>query len=228
MISHYTLNHSKKDIENHLNISLPLDFKPIYNASVRKPLPIITKSHPINAKNYTWGIIPYIANDPHIASKLCLANAKTINAKIPYCDLIKNQRCIIIADSFFFSKDNRYYRVTTKNKTPFGIAGLFELSGKQIDESFMFKSFAMIQCEPSLVLSDKTDLMPVILPREMYDVWLGKSNDSNALQKLLKPYTHEALDYYEVSNKILNSENNDISTITPIGETPTGQSLELF
>lgn len=228
MINHYTLDHTKKEIEEHLSISLPNDFHPIYNASIKTALPIITKLHRTEAKRYNWGIIPQDANDPQIASKLCVANSKTINAKKPYCDLIKNKRCIIIADSFFFTNNNRYYRVTTKNKTPFGIAGLYEQSGEQEDGTFMFKSFAMIQCEASLILSDKTSLMPAILPKDMYDIWLSNSEDGNALQNLLKPYSNEIVDYYEVSNKIANPEINNVSTITPIGETPTGQSLELF
>lgn len=228
MINHYTLNHFKKDIENHLNITLPTDFQPIYNAYVRKPLPILTNTSSKVAQIHTWGIIPYHANDPKIASKLCVANSKTINAKAPYCDLMKEKRCIIIADSFFFNKNDKYYRVTTKNKTPFGIAGLYEQSGKKDDGSYMFKSFAMIQCESSMLLSDQTDYMPAILPQDMFDVWLGKSQDTNALQHLLKPYTQETLDFYEVSDKIINENINDVSTITPFGETPTGQSLELF
>lgn len=228
MINHYTLNHKRSEIESHLGITLPSDFRPIYNASVHKPLPIITNAHPTEAKKYTWGIIPYHANDPKIASKLCVANTKTINAKTPYCDLIKTKRCIIPADSFFFRYNDRCYRVTTKNKTPFGIAGLYELSGKQEDGTYMFKSFSIIQCESSLILSDKTNLMPAILPKDMYSIWLSNSVDGNALQNLLKPYSHEILDYYEVSDNILNPDINDVSTITPYGETPSGHSLELF
>ncbi len=227
MINRYTLDHNKTDIEEYFGIELSSDFSPIYNAHPRKHLPILTNFSTSKTVDFSWGLIPNNAIDAQIALKLCITRAKTILAKSPYCDLIATQRCIILADSFFAEKDGQYYRFTTKDKAPFGIAGIYNQTGKQEDGSFMFESFSMIQTPASISIADQTELMPAILAKEMFGAWLSDSQKTQALQNLLIPYSRP-LDYYRVSDTIVDIDTNTSKTITPFGETPSGESLSLF
>ena len=59
--------------------------------------------------------------------------------------------------------------------------------------------------------------MPVILPRDAYDVWLDDAiDDAGALAELLRPYPAEAMECYAVSRDVGSPKNNRPDLLTPL------------
>jgi putative SOS response-associated peptidase YedK len=61
------------------------------------------------------------------------------------------------------------------------------------------------------------DRMPVILPKDKEGIWINPTlDDKEELLAVLKPYTSEEMEAYEVSTKVNSPQNNDPSNIQPI------------
>jgi putative SOS response-associated peptidase YedK len=59
---------------------------------------------------------------------------------------------------------------------------------------------------PNSLVADLHDRMPVIVPREKYDLWLDPDvNDFEAIRDILKPYDAHLMRRYPVSMKLNNS-----------------------
>ena len=57
------------------------------------------------------------------------------------------------------------------------------------------------------------DRMPVILPRDLEDLWLDNTvNDPDALTSVLTPYNDDAIETYEVST-LVNSAGNNVPDV---------------
>jgi len=56
-----------------------------------------------------------------------------------------------------------------------------------------------------------------MLLKEEWDEWLDpNNNDTDSLKELLRPFPEDALDYYRVSQKVNNAENNSRELIEPV------------
>ncbi len=61
--------------------------------------------------------------------------------------------------------------------------------------------------------------MPAILIKDEWAKWLDPTNDdTEALKELLQSFPDDALDYYPVSKKVNNVENNEKELIQPADE----------
>ena len=70
-------------------------------------------------------------------------------------------------------------------------------------------SCAIITTAANDLLAPIHDRMPVILPRELEELWLDRSvDDSGELGSVLTPYADERMEAYEVST-LVNSAAND-------------------
>jgi putative SOS response-associated peptidase YedK len=107
------------------------------------------------------------------------------------------------------------YCITSVDKKPFALAGLYEHWQGPQDE--MIDSCTIIVTQAKGEIAAIHDKMPVILSPDNYDAWLDvETKDPVILKPLLLP--HEVLDIrlYPVSRQVNSPKNNSPDNIKPI------------
>lgn len=172
-------NIDKLDIEKRINI-----------APTQEVLAVINDGKVNKAGFLRWGLIPNWAQDTSIGNKIINARAESVHQKPSFKNLIKRNRCLILADGFIeWKKEDRLkqpYRISLKDNQPFAFAGLwdrYEKNGEKI------VSCTIITTEANNLVGKIHNRMPVILTKEHEKLWLDRSyTDTNFLTQLLVPY----------------------------------------
>ena len=103
------------------------------------------------------------------------ARAETVSEKPSYRSAFKRRRCLVVADGFYEWKKTdagkQPYYLRLKDESPFAFAGLWESWSMEGGEEM--RSATIITTEPNEVAAEIHNRMPVILPPELYDAWLG-------------------------------------------------------
>jgi putative SOS response-associated peptidase YedK len=150
-------------------------------------------------------------NDPnYTGSKAIFLNHK-------YKRIIREQRCLVIADAFIIGIDTKPYLVYLKDKKrPFGFAGLWNATTDAKGQET--HSFGILTTVANPLLRKLGyDRMPVIIREQNERRWLSKSTELSQVLSMLNPYPHHLMNAYPISDKINDSQNNDMSFIQPIG-----------
>lgn len=234
MIQRYTICSPKKTLSIRFEAGVLVPYKANYNAASGNLLPVITDKHPDRVSLLQWGLVPYDSKDSQIADKLLNARVETIKGKQPFADLLPNNRCLILADSFYIWKEvhgvKTPYRVTMKDESIFAIAGIWdEWKMEESDESRLFGSFSMITTASNSLIGNYQDRMPAIIPKEQESNWLKRITETSEeeLIKILTPVSEELLNIYKVNTLVNNLENNSAKVIREANSTSTG-TLSLF
>lgn len=236
MIQRYTICSQKKIISNRFEAGILVPYKPNYNAASGQLLPVITDKHPDRVSLLQWGLVPFDSKDSNIADKLLNARVETIKGKQPFADLLPNNRCLIIADSFFVWKEvhgvKTPYRVTLKDESLFAIAGIWDewKMDETEDNSRLFGSFSMLTTATKGELSTYSDRMPAILSANKEQDWLTRITETsiNDLLTLTAPFDESLFKIYKVDNLVNKIENNSSRVIKETNSTSTGHTLSLF
>ena len=176
-----------------------------YNAHPYQRLPVIKKYINGNTlENLQWGLVPKWARDKNFKA-LINARLETIDEKISFKKLIKNNRCVAVADGFYEWKRKEkektpHYFVRKDNRTIF-FAAIFD--GDQ---------FCLITEEAKGNLKDIHHRQPVILNQTDVKSYLNiKFHESAFLNNRKVP----DLIFHEVSKDVNKPTNNSASLIQP-------------
>jgi putative SOS response-associated peptidase YedK len=168
-----------------------------------------------------WGLVPFWADDLAIGNRMINARAETVAVKPAYRNAFRLRRCLIVADGFYEWKvEGRvrqpyYFRLA--DDRPLAFAGLWERWEKRGD---VVESCALIVTEANLQARKIHDRMPVILPRDTYDLWLDTAANQRQLTALLHPYDASGLVIYPVSRLVNKSANDLPECVVPIAPAP--------
>ena len=177
-----------------------------YNAHPYQKLPVIKKY--VNGKtleNLQWGLVPKWSKNKNFKA-LINARLETIDDKISFKKLIKNNRCVAVADGFYEWKREEkektpYYFVRPDNKTIF-FAAIFD--GDQ---------FCLITEEAKDKIKEIHHRQPVILnPNDVNSYLNIELQGSTFLNNRKVPN----LIFHEVSKDVNKPTNNSASLIQPI------------
>ncbi len=162
-----------------------------------------------------------LTNDPnYTGSKAIFLNHK-------YKRVIREQRCLVIADAFIIGIENKPYLVYLKDKKrPFGFAGLWndttDAKGQEIH------SFGILTTVANpLIKRLGYDRMPVIINEQNERRWFSKSTELSQVLSMLNPYPHHLMNAYPISDKIKDVENNELSIIQPVGSRVYSERLAM-
>ena len=98
------------------------------------------------------------------------------------------------------------------DRSPFGLAGLWE-NWKNPSTGEWVRTFAVLTTEANELVAEIHDRMPVILPPEAYDRWLGLEPDP---RDLLNPFQAELMTMWPVSRRVNTPKNDDEDLIRPV------------
>lgn len=190
-----------------------------YNIAPSQDAPVVIEDKGRLLELYRWGLVPAWAKDPAIGYKMINARAETIGEKPSFKRPFEKNRCLVLADGFFeWRRDpggkKTPHRVVLKSREPFAMAGLWD-TWKKPDGSPL-RSFTIITTEASEKLRTLHERMPVILSSEGQDIWLDPKSEPAKLQSLLKPFSGEQLEFFEVSPLVNKPENDRPEILEPV------------
>lgn len=124
----------------------------------------------------------------------------------------------MVADGFFeWQKQNGTKTpllIQLKSRSPFGFAGLYESWTSPSGESV--PTCTIITTEPNEIVRPIHDRMPVILRRDVEDLWLDTSiEDPTRLLNLLSPYSAAEMEAFAVSTLVNSVKNDSIACVEP-------------
>lgn len=214
MCGRFTLTVDAESIQMHFPwLKVPDIIEPRYNIAPSQPIAVVPNTGENELDFFIWGLIPSWAKDPKIGNRLINARSETLSEKPSFRSAYKRRRCLVLADGFYEwvkqpgQKVKSPFYVQMESKEPFAFAGLWE-TWYSPDGSEL-KTAAIITTEPNELVSRIHARMPVILPREAYDLWLDpeeKSKDN--FDHILTPYPSSEMIQFPVS-RIVNSPSND-------------------
>jgi putative SOS response-associated peptidase YedK len=147
------------------------------------------------------------------------AKAETVAEKPAFREAFRRQRCLVVADGFFEWRHEGKLRIPVyirlKSQRPMGFAGLYNTWISPDGDALC--TCSIITTEANELLSPIHDRMPAIIPEDKDDLWLDpKINDKDRLMPLLRPYSPNEMEYYEVSSVINKPENDSPEIIMPV------------
>lgn len=172
-----------------------------------------------------WGLIPSWAKEPKIAYKLINARAETAGEKPSFRAAMRARRCLIPADGFYEwtrrGKARQPWLIAPEDGVPFVFAGLWErwtvprgaaLTGSLAEyrPGEAIETCTVLTTEANEVLARVHHRMPVILPREAFEPWLG----GDAVE--LGPYPGDGMRVHPVSMLVNKPANDDPRCVEPV------------
>ena len=177
-----------------------------YNAHPYQKLPVIKKYKNGNTlENLKWGLVPSWAKDKDFKA-LINARLETIDEKVSFKKLIKDFRCVAVADGFYEwkrkEKEKTPHSFIREDKKPIFFAGIYESD-----------QFCLITEEASDNIKEIHHRQPVILNQTDVNRYLNlELSGSSFLKEAKKPN----LIFHEVSKDVNKPTNNTASLIQPI------------
>jgi putative SOS response-associated peptidase YedK len=205
------------------------DEKPRYNIAPTQQVPIIRQIDGHRELSMVrWGLIPPWADPEKPLPMMNNARSEEVTAKPTFKSIIKNKRCLIIADGFYewetIGKIKQPHYFGLRGYEPFAFAGLWQTwhkGDKPVD------SCTIMTTSANELVGEIHDRMPVILSPDDYDLWLDPEMQEPAkLTRLYKPFAASEMESHLVSMNVNKVANQGAELIEPI-ETPGGQQ-ELF
>lgn len=218
MAGRYTITSTPEEIHKRYHVDVPENYRKRYNAAPTQLLPIISSNSPDRLSFFHWGLIPQIAKNKTIATKLINARSDSINDKISFKNSLKSRRCIVPVDGFYewksiSKKSSIPYRISMQSGELFSLAGLWE--SFEDDKGNEVFTFTIITTEANADVAKIHDRMPVILAPEEEQIWLHLKTDENKILDMLTPYPDHNLRSYAVSIKVNDLANDSPDLIMP-------------
>lgn len=224
MCGRYTLKTPSRRIAEAFDLPEIPDREPRFNIAPTQLVLIVRNEEGERvARMVRWGLIPFWAKDPSIGNKLINARSETVAEKPAFRHAFQKRRCLVIADGFYEwekvgkIKQPWYYQVGDGG--PFAFAGLWERWDKGEEP---LESCTILTTLANLPLARVYERMPVILPPEVYDIWLGEDTSARQLQRLLTAYSDSDITEDRVSSRVNSPKNDDAELIRPL---PEGEGL---
>jgi len=195
------------------------DLQPSFNVAPTDNVAVVLNNGVKQLVAMRWGLVPFWATDPKIASKHINARAETLTVKPAFKDAFKRRRCLVVADGFFEWQKQGATKIPLfihlEPERPFGFAGLYEIWTPPLGEKLV--TCTIITTEPNELVHPIHDRMPVILPKDAEDFWLDAAvQDHTRLLDLLQPYQASAMSAYTVSTLVNSVKNNSPECVEPV------------
>ena len=220
MCGRYTLRTPVDSLVERFKIDeYPSSILPSYNiAPTQEVAAVVEEDEERKLELLRWGLIPSWADDPGIGARMINARSETVAEKPSFRRAFKERRCLIPADGFYeWQKTNggkQPYYLRMRSGRPFAFAGLWENwkgDGEEI------RSCTILTTNPNDLAREVHNRMPVILPPEVYEVWLDPDlRETDQLLSLLAPYPPDDMEAYLVSRRVNSPSNNEPSCVESV------------
>lgn len=231
MIDRYSITASAEVVSERFSVDVPKYYTPRYNAAPTQLLPVITSSSPKGLSLFYWGASPEWSKNKVLSEKIINVMAEQLEGKTALKKALRKTRCVVPADGFYGwkkigKKTAIPYRFVLNSRDPFSMAGLWEefedTEGNQI------QTFMLITQAANEVVQTVEERMPIILTKQAEKIWLDGSTDETSLMGLLTKYPAASMNFYPVSPRIIDTNNDLPSMILPTPPADQYGNLTLF
>lgn len=169
--------------------------------------------------NYRWGLIPHWAESSKVGSRMFNARAETITSSPAFRAAFRRRRCIVPVDSFYeWQREGTVrqpFRIVAGDGRPLALAGLWA-GWRDPETGDIRRTFTIVTTRASEQIATLHDRMPVILPPDVWPVWLDTSVvERSELHALLQP-SDPVLTVTPVSRLVNSVRNDGPSLIVPL------------
>ncbi|MEA1920504.1 MAG: SOS response-associated peptidase [Campylobacterota bacterium] len=192
-----------------------LGFHPSYNIAPSQPLASLLNT---GSYEYTrFGLIPHWAKDKKLQP--INARAESIIQKPSFRESIIHKRALIPINGFYeWRQEGKYkipYWISPTDSNYFALAGIYD-TWHDNSSGEIITSSAIITTTPNSLMEPIHDRMPVILHSKDWKLWLDKEiTEADAILPLLKQYSPDLMQAYEVSSFVNAPANNTSQCIVP-------------
>ena len=210
MPTRFSFSASREKIKRQLGIDHPEPLQQSFNIAPTHNAYILTATAP-HLEVCTWGLLPHWANDQSVGEKLSTAQAEGIASTLSFRLPIRQRRCLVLADSYYWWKkqgrDRQPYRVHLQNGDVLTMAGVWDVW--EDAEGIPHTTFAIITTPANPHLAELgAARMPAILPDvEGREQWLDHSALQPALT-LLQPLETIGVEAYPIDAAVDDLQNN--------------------
>ena len=197
MCGRYALHANPEVVALQFGLDSAPPFKPSYNVCPGSDILVVSGAR--KPALLRWGA----------GSKLINARAETLTQRPAFRQAFRQHRCLVPASGFYewqsmAGKKQPWYVLPTEQR-------LFALAGIVLLWQGM-RSVAIVTTTPNELMADIHGRMPVIIPSESHEAWLG-TGDGEAL---LRPYSADRMHAHRVSLRVNAPANDDESLLQPI------------
>jgi putative SOS response-associated peptidase YedK len=167
-----------------------------------------------------WGFIPSWTKEVR-TKPLINARAETVAEKPSFRGAFKYRRCLVPADGYFeWQKSDdgskQPWHIHRADHRPFGMAGIWETyldrDGTELD------TLAILTSAANDKLAALHNRMPVIIPPDQFDRWMGTDpKAAGSLVDLLQPTQSDFFTAYPVDKRVGRVGQDDADIVKPIG-----------
>lgn len=213
---------SLDDLETRFDARVIADggYTPRYNIAPGDGLEVITNEADDEIDRYHWGLIPFWADQPE--EGIINARSETADEKRVFERAWESRPCLVLSSGFYEWRSpnggsKQPYRVYREDGPAFAMAGLWDVWEGNGDT---ISCVTILTTEPNEMMKPIHDRMPVVLPEDVESKWLTSGPD--ARKELCRPYPDEDLTAYEISTRVNNPSNDDLTVIEPLDHEQSG------
>lgn len=175
---------------------------------------LVVRRHPDTGARHLdvlrWGLVPSWSKDASGGARMINARSEGVADKPAFRDAFRKRRCLVPMDGFYEwrtdGKQKQPFACALRSGEPMVCAGLWE-GWKQPDGAWL-RTYTIITTASDGRQALMHDRMPVILPRDACDAWMG-ATDESALLPLLKPADDALLAFWPVPARVGRVAEND-------------------
>jgi putative SOS response-associated peptidase YedK len=217
MCGRYALAVAKEDVEAEFSMIRIEWFPPRYNIAPTQPILVVRAERGARRPALVrWGLIPSWTKDFSALPLLFNARSETAAEKPAFRGAFRHRRCLIPATGFY-----EWQKGADGRKQPFylqpasggviAFAGLWDEWAD--DKGNVIDTATILTTAANRELSPIHERMPVIVPRDQYDLWLGLDPErGEGASRLLLPPPDGTFEAIPVGTGV-NSFRNDSASI---------------
>jgi putative SOS response-associated peptidase YedK len=184
-----------------------------YNVAPSQPVAAVVRQGKQNVLvHFQWGLVPFWAKDPKIASRLINARAETASTKPSFRAAFRKRRCLVAADGFYEWRgapgQKQPVYITLPEEAPMAFAGLWEVWDDRGRAEAPLRSCTILTTAASPALREIHDRMPLVLKPAAYRAWLDPQLPEPDLPQIIAHHTHRDFRFWPVSTAV-NAVRND-------------------
>jgi putative SOS response-associated peptidase YedK len=172
---------------------------------------------------YRWGLIPHWAENAKVGSRMFNARAETLPTSPAFRDALVRRRCLVPVDGFYEWKREGTVRqpflIGRADGMPLTLAGLWA-GWRDPTTDRVVRTFTIVTSRPNDQMADLHDRMPVVVPGDVWPLWLDPATDRSELQAILQPTDDVLLRIRPVSRLVNDVRNDGPELIEPVRAQP--------
>lgn len=203
MCGRFALGIPKKRLEEVLGTPAPEDYAPRYNLAPGQDIPAVAHSGMTIRR---WGLVPHWAKDPSVGFRMINARSETVFEKSAFREPVRVGRCLVPAQAFYEWKAGEQgrqpYAIDVAGSDFFAMAGV-SARWQDAETGEVVDSVAVLTCASNELMATIHDRMPVILPQEVWSIWLDPAlTGPDDLAPLLAPFPARLMRVWAVSSSV--------------------------